>query len=336
MKGDFAYNKSYSNGFPLGTVKRLDKYDEGTLSSLYIVFRPKKVNSDFLSIYYDTNKWHREVMKLSAEGARNHGLLNIPVNSFFEKKIIIPILEEEQLKIAKFLKRLEKIITLHQRKINMLETQKKAYTSVIFANKSNNIPNLRFEKFTEAWEQRKLGDVSDVIGGGTPNTNNPAYWDGDIDWYSPAELKKDIYLDNSQRKITELGLKNSSAKILPRGTVLFTSRAGIGNTAILDKESATNQGFQSIVPKDNLLDTYFIYSKSHLLKRYGEINGAGSTFIEVSGKEMSKMPLLLPTIKEQIQIGRLLKSIDNNIVLHQRKLCTLKKLKQVYLNKLFI
>ena len=131
-KGDFAYNKSYSNGFPLGTVKRLDKYDEGTLSSLYIVFRPKKVNSDFLSIYYDTNKWHREVMKLSAEGARNHGLLNIPVNSFFEKKIIIPIHEEEQLEIAKFLKRLEKIISIHQRKLHRLSKIKQVYLNKLF------------------------------------------------------------------------------------------------------------------------------------------------------------------------------------------------------------
>lgn len=117
--------------------------------------------------------------------------------------------------------------------------------------------------------------------------------------------------------------------------MLFTSRAGIGNTAILDKESATNQGFQPIVPKANLLDTYFIYSKSHLLKRYGEVNGAGSTFVEVSGKEMSKMPLSLPTIKEQIQIGRLFKAIDNNIVLHQRKYTQLIRLKKAYLEKIF-
>lgn len=130
-------------------------------------------------------------------------------------------------------------------------------------------------------------------------------------------------------------MKNSSARILPEGTVLFTSRAGIGNTAILAKESATNQGFQSIVPKDNILDTYFIYSKSHLLKRYGEVQGAGSTFVEISGKEMAKMPLLLPTIKEQIRIGTYLKNLDNIITLHQRKINTLETFKKVYLSVMF-
>lgn len=129
-------------------------------------------------------------------------------------------------------------------------------------------------------------------------------------------------------------MKNSSARILPEGTVLFTSRAGIGNTAILAKESATNQGFQSIVPKDNILDTYFIYSKSHLLKRYGEVQGAGSTFVEISGKEMAKMPLLLPTIKEQIRIGTYLKNLDNIITLHQRKINIVVQLKKEYLNNL--
>ena len=331
LPGDFIM----SGAGTIGKISRVPKgIKQGVFNQALIRFRLNEASTDskyFLHLI-KSPKMQRKLTEYNPGSA----MMNLVPMAEVKKWLLYTPSIEEQSYIGKFIDLVNKNITLHQRKINMLETQKKAYTSVIFANKSNNIPNLRFENFTEAWEQRKLGDVSDVIGGGTPNTNNPAYWDGDIDWYSPAELKKDIYLDNSQRKITELGLKNSSAKILPRGTVLFTSRAGIGNTAILDKESATNQGFQSIVPKDNLLDTYFIYSKSHLLKRYGEINGAGSTFIEVSGKEMSKMPLLLPTIKEQIQIGRLLKSIDNNIVLHQRKLCTLKKLKQVYLNKLFI
>lgn len=87
--------------------------------------------------------------------------------------------------------------------------------------------------------------------------------------------------------------------MLPVGTVLFTSRAGIGNTAILIKEGCTNQGFQSIVPHETELDSYFIFSRTHELKCYGETNGAGSTFVEVSGKQMAKMPILLPSIKEQ-------------------------------------
>ena len=89
---------------------------------------------------------------------------------------------------------------------------------------------------------------------------NLDYWDGNIDWYSPAEIIDQIYVDRSQRKITELGFEKSSAKMLPEGTVLFTSRAGIGKTAILAKKGCTNQGFQSIVPHSNKLDSYFIFS----------------------------------------------------------------------------
>ena len=101
--------------------------------------------------------------------------------------------------------------------------------------------------------------MAEIVGGGTPSTSNPEYWDGDIDWYAPAEIGEKTFVSESKRKISKLGLEKSSAKLLPVGTVLFTSRAGIGNTAILAKSATTNQGFQSIVPKENLLYSYFIY-----------------------------------------------------------------------------
>ena len=185
------------------------------------------------------------------------------------------------------------------------------------------------------WEQRELGNVSDVIGGGTPSTNNSEYWNGDIDWYSPVEIGERIYVSGSQKKITKLGLEKSSAKILPVGTVLFTSRAGIGNTAILAKEGCTNQGFQSIIPHENKLDSYFIYSRTHDLKRYGEVTGAGSTFVEVSGKQMAKMPISLPKINEQRKIGGFFKELDSLITLHQRECDLLVKTKKSYLQKMF-
>ncbi|HFJ5519441.1 TPA: restriction endonuclease subunit S [Enterococcus faecium] len=196
-------------------------------------------------------------------------------------------------------------------------------------------PEIRFPGFTDDWEQRKLGEVADIIGGGTPNTNNPEYWNGDIDWYAPAEIGKQIYVKNSQKKISQLGLQKSSAKILPIGTVLFTSRAGIGNTAILAKEGTTNQGFQSIVPHENKLASYFIFSRTHELKRYGEVTGAGSTFAEVSGKQMAKMPILIPYIDEQQKIGIFFKKLDDTITLHQRKLDLLKETKKGFLQKMF-
>ncbi|CAM4365706.1 Type I restriction modification DNA specificity domain-containing protein [Lacicoccus alkaliphilus] len=131
-KGDFAYNKSYSNGFPLGVVKRLDKYEYGVLSTLYIVFRPTQINSDFLLFYYETNKWHKEVLRLSAEGARNHGLLNISVKDFFDTKMRTPISEKEQVEIGVFLMKLEKIINLQHNKMAVLEKIKKTYLHKMF------------------------------------------------------------------------------------------------------------------------------------------------------------------------------------------------------------
>ena len=165
-----------------------------------------------------------------------------------------------------------------------------------------------------------MGELADIIGGGTPSTLNLDYWDGNIDWYSPAEIIDQIYVDRSQRKITELGFENSSAKMLPEGTVLFTSRAGIGKTAILAKKGCTNQGFQSIVPYSNKLDSYFIFSRTEELKKYGELVGAGSTFVEVSGRQMENMQLMIPkTIGEQHIIGVLFSTFDHLITLHQSK-----------------
>lgn len=165
-----------------------------------------------------------------------------------------------------------------------------------------------------------MGDIADIVGGGTPSTGNQSYWDGDIDWYAPAEIADQIYANLSQKKITSLGYENSSAKMLPPGTVLFTSRAGIGKTAILTRKGCTNQGFQSIVPHRGELDSYFIFSRTGELKRYGELVGAGSTFVEVSGKQMAVMELMMPpTMREQQTIGGFFQQLDHLITLHQRQ-----------------
>ena len=124
--------------------------------------------------------------------------------------------------------------------------------------------------------------------------------------------------------------------MLPPGTVLFTSRAGIGKTAILSKKGCTNQGFQSIVPHNDELDSYFVFSRTDELKQYGELVGAGSTFVEVSGKQMAAMNLKMPTtIEEQQTIGRFFKRLDTLITLHQRKYEKLVNIKKSMLNKMF-
>ncbi len=181
----------------------------------------------------------------------------------------------------------------------------------------------------ETWEQRKLSDVAKIIGGGTPSTNTPEYWNGDIDWYAPAEINDQIYVDSSERKITKLGLEKSSAKILPaEKTVLFTSRAGIGKTAILRRPAATNQGFQSIVLNDET-DTYFVYSMTPFIKEKAEKIASGSTFAEVSGKMLGGLSFMFPSKREQQKIGTFFSKLDNLITLHQRKLFPLKIKKNI-------
>ena len=249
---------------------------------------------------------------------------------------MIPQLLLEQEKIANLFSLINKDITLHQRKLEKLKLNKSALLQKLFPQKGCTIPDVRFKGFTDAWEQRKLGDVAIITGGGTPSTNVPEYWNGDIDWYSPVEIGKNRYVSKSTRKITKLGLEKSSAKLLPIGTVLFTSRAGIGNTAILQAEGCTNQGFQSITPDSKELDTYFLYTMTPRLKRYGEVTGAGSTFVEVSGKQMEKMSLVLPSLEEQKQIGRFFRTIDDSITLHQRKLDCLISIKKGLLQQLFV
>ena len=169
-----------------------------------------------------------------------------------------------------------------------------------------------------SWEQRKLSNIADIVGGGTPSTSNPDYWDGDIDWYTPAEIGEQIFANGSVRKITKDGLNHSSAKILPaHKTVLFTSRAGIGSMAILQRLAATNQGFQSLVCHDDI-DPYFVFSMGDSIKTKAERVAAGSTFAEISGKKLGDLELMFPSTDEQKAIGNYFKNLDNLITLHQR------------------
>ena len=301
-KGDFIYS---SNNLETGSIG-LNKYGKACISPVYSIFEPTGIaDSDFLGrrlvrkdFINAMVKWRQGVI---------YGQWRIHESDFLKIEISVPSVEEQR-KIGAYLDQLDNLITLHQRKCALLFSPFQAFISMMFITS------------TFSWEQRKLGDIADIVGGGTPSTGNQSYWDGDIDWYAPAEIADQIYANSSQKKITGLGYENSSAKMLPPGTVLFTSRAGIGKTAILTRKGCTNQGFQSIVPHRGELDSYFIFSRTEELKRYGELVGAGSTFVEVSGKQMAVMELMMPpTMREQQTIGGFFQQLDHLITLHQRK-----------------
>ena len=133
-KGEFAYNKSYSDGYPFGAIKRLDYYDKGALSTLYIIFKivDDRIGSDFMVAYYMTSLWYKEISKRAAEGARNHGLLNISTEDFFNSELKIPNDIKEQIKVGKFVNQFDQYITLHQRKLEHLQLLKKALLQQLF------------------------------------------------------------------------------------------------------------------------------------------------------------------------------------------------------------
>lgn len=292
--------------------------------------------SESLEKYFAVQLLERDKNKILND-KNGSTMVHVTKSGMENEEVVIPFSVLEQQKIGNFFKKLDSLLTLHQRKYEKLLNIKKSMLEKMFPKEGEVVPEIRFKGFTGAWEQRKLGDIADITGGGTPSTSNNDYWDGNINWYSPAEISNQIFLNSSQRKITELGFSSCSAKMLPKGTVLFTSRAGIGKTAILSAEGCTNQGFQSIVPHANDLDSYFIFSRTNELKKYGEIVGAGSTFVEVSGKQMAAMTLMMPPkFNEQKTIGDFFKRLDSLLTLHQRKLEMLKNVKQAFLEKMFV
>lgn len=174
-----------------------------------------------------------------------------------------------------------------------------------------NVPNLRFPEFKGEWETKSINDLADVIGGGTPDTTVKSYWDGGIQWFTPSEIGKNKFVDASLRTITEDGLNNSSAKLLPPNTILLSSRATIGECSLSLRECATNQGFQSLVSKKCNVDFlyYLIQTKKKDLIR----KSCGSTFLEISANEVRKIQVSVPSDVEQQKIAGLLSLIDKRI-----------------------
>jgi len=170
---------------------------------------------------------------------------------------------------------------------------------------------LRFPEFNGEWETKLINDLAVVIGGGTPDTTIKSYWDGEIQWFTPSEIGKNKYVDSSLRTITEEGLNNSSAKLLPPNTILLSSRATIGECSLSLRECATNQGFQSLVSKKCYVD--FLYYLIQTKKRDLIRKSCGSTFLEISANEVRKIQVSVPTDVEQQKIAGLLSLIDERI-----------------------
>lgn len=188
------------------------------------------------------------------------------------------------------------------------------------------------------WKQIKIGEIGDVIGGGTPSTNNDLYYGEDIPWITPKDLSgyQSMYISKGARGITKLGLRNSSARILPKGTVLFSSRAPIGYVAIAENEVTTNQGFKSIVCDEKIANNKFIYYSLLFNKEKIESVASGSTFKEISGNVLKNLEISLPDIKEQEEIAEILSSLDEKIEINRKININLEKIASSIFKKWFV
>ncbi|MGN6340484.1 MAG: restriction endonuclease subunit S [Ginsengibacter sp.] len=234
----------------------------------------------------------------------------------------------EQNRISALLSLIAARIHTQNKIIEGLAVLKAALSKKIFSQQ------LRFPQFNEKWKEMRLGDVCEVIGGGTPDTNKSEYWKGNIQWFTPTEIKSN-FVSKSERTITELGLKNSSSKMLPKGTILLTTRATIGEAAIAMEECTTNQGFQSLVVKENF-NNIFVFNWIKENKYQLQKRANGSTFPEISKSEIEKIEMQIPILHEQVKVAQLLSTIDQKIEIETAILNLLTKQKQYLLHQMFI
>lgn len=180
------------------------------------------------------------------------------------------------------------------------------------------------------WKTYKLGKIAQIIGGGTPSTSKEEYWNGEIGWLTPRDLTGYSYkhISQGERNITIEGLKNSSARLMPEGTVLMTSRAPIGYLAIAGNELCTNQGFKSfIVDEDKINNEYLYYLLKSNIDRIKSL-GIGSTFAEVSASILKELEIQAPDLATQVEIAKILSSLDDKIELLQQMNQTLENIAQ--------
>ena len=333
-KGEFAYNKSYSSDYPWGAVKRLDNYEMGVLSTLYIVFRPNSIDSDFLAVYYDSPKWYKEVSMRAAEGARNHGLLNISPQDFFDTELIFPVNQSEQIAIGSFFQDIDQLINLQQRKLEVLKEQKKTYLKLLFPAKGQTKPALRFAGFEDDWKEVKLGEIlverneqiseseeyqlmSFVQGKGVVPKS---------DRYDRSFLVKD---DKKNYKKTEYGDFIYSSNNLDTGSIGFnkTGKALISPVySIFYSKTRKESQFIAILSQRKEFINEMIKYRQGVV--YGQFRIHESDFLNIS--------ILAPESNEQEYLITFFQDLDKAIAKQEEKVNQLKESKQILLRKMFI
>lgn len=274
---------------------------------------------------------HRNITNfLSRQGA---GRFKLNKATLEKLPLLVPPLPEQR-KIAKILSTWDKAISTTERLIDNSKQQKKALMQQLLTGKKRLLDDSG-KPFEGEWKELEIGELGIIYSGGTPSTTNRAYWDGDIDWITPTDITKQdsVYIASSVRKISSEGLKNSSAKLLPKGSLLVCTRATIGEMAITAHEMCTNQGFKNIIPnkKTNIEFLFYLltYKKHTLVSK-----ASGSTFLELSKKAFEGLMFRIPFIDEQQKISVALTNSDKEIDLLEQQLADLKQEKKALMQQL--
>ena len=290
------------------------------------------LDGSFLSIYFGSPRMQTYMDIASSGGTIKHFTLK-PANA---SPIIFPGLSEQQ-KIGAFFKELDKTIALHQRKLTLLKQLKQTYLQALFPQSELNIPTLRFARFSDSWEHRKVSSLAkETFGGGTPKTGVKKYWKGSFPWIQSSDLTTN-QLHNVQptKFITEEAIKQSATHNVPGNSIAIVTRVGVGKLALMRSSYSTSQDFLSLsnLNVDAVFGVYCLYK---MLQR--EVNNIQGTSI----KGITKADLLgkcvsVPTkVEEQVKIGAFFKKIDDTIDFHESKLKHILELKKAFLEKMFL
>lgn len=235
------------------------------------------------------------------------GRENVSKSSFSKIKVRVPPLPTQQ-KIASILSAYDNLIQNYKKQIEALQTAaSELYKEWFVRFRFPGYKNSRFENgIPEGWKIERIGNIGEVIGGGTPSTENEEYWDGDIPWLSPVDLSDNtnVYVSRGGKNITKLGLQKSSAKMMPKDTVLLSSRAPVGYVALAKNPICTNQGFKSVVCNTSVIQPIYLYFYFRMNKNYLQSIASGATFPELSGSMMKKLKVLLPQIELQKEFSK--------------------------------
>ena len=323
--GEYAYNKSYSVGYDFGSVKRLDRYDMGALSTLYICFALKKHDSDFIKAYFDSLKWYREIYMISAEGARNHGLLNVPTDEFFDTKHYIPMDSAEQRKIADFMIALEHRIEAQQSLVDNLKKYKRGLLSQLIAQKK------AFDTSGE-WKTVKLGHI----------------FKERTERAKGNETLLAVTISSGVQRRDEIDLKDNSSddksnyKCVYIGDIAYnTMRMWQGASGVSPYNGIVSPAYTIVTPirpdDHNMTFWAYYFKYSPLVQTFQKYSqGLTSDTWNLKFPQFSEIAVTMPPIYEQDKIAECLSAFDEHCKCEDEKLQALLQVRTSLLQQLFI